>query len=88
MTNDLPVVTDRFQRGCADRKLSLFFPFSKDTNELFLPLEIARLKLTEFANAEAAGVDRLEQGGVSNQRGGIDVFVGSGFFDFSQGRFQ
>jgi hypothetical protein len=59
---EVPVGADGFQGGLADGNEAFFAALASDADESFLPVDVSDLQTAQFADAQAAGVDGLQDG--------------------------
>ena len=70
-----PIMMDRLEGVIADRRDAFLFAFAANADEALGSVEIFNAQAAEFADAETAGINRFENGGVAEVNRAIDVFA-------------
>ena len=92
MLQSRPVSGNGLQGGLADGQLAFLFAFAVNAHQALGGVQIHNAQAAQFADAQAAGIDHLQHGGVTQVWCGIDSIRLLGFLagagQFVQGRFQ
>ena len=70
-----PIMTDRLDGVITDRSDTFLLPFSAHADEAFGSVEVFDPQTAKFADAEPAGINRFQNGGIAEVNGAINVCV-------------